>query len=738
MAIGFVLSCLQTKAQENHITIKGTIADYQNRSEHIEGVNIYTLGLTAHSVSDENGKFSINIPDTSSQIIVSSMSYENDTITLKENKSEYLIYLKKSKALKEVTVVHRKKATEISTLDIRKTERIGQKELLKAACCNISESFETTPSVDVAYTDAITGYKQIQMLGLTGPNTLYTRENIPDIRGLASITGLTFTPGTWIESMQLSKGTGSVVNGPEGLAGQINIEWRKPFDETDRWIFNMYQNAQGRTEGNLVHKFNLGKYINSNLLIHGRNQWMRVDQNKDGYLDQPLGNQFVIANRWFAFLPQNFELQWGVKASYADNVGGQKNFQKGQEISLLKPWGFESDIMRVEAWSKIGKIFKDKPWKSMGLQLSTWHHQQNAIYGYNNYKGKDYGWYANYIYQSIIDNTNHVIKFGASANMDNISEYIQAGGYDRKELNTGVFGEYSYNYIDKLNIVAGVRGDYNNLWGFYFTPRLHVRYAPWKNAAFRASAGRAQRTSNFISENMAYLASNRTWIWSQNGATYNFKPEVAYNYGINFTQKFKLNYREGTVGFDLYHTNYQNQVVVDIESPYQVKMYNLNGASVANSFQVQLDYEPIRKLDVRLAYRWYDVSTQYNSGYKEKPLVGIHRAFTNIGYELTKGWNVDYTLQWIGSKRVPQTLMANGIVMAEYKSPAFWIMNAQVSKKWKNSFELYLGVENIANIMQHDLILNGSNPFNAGFDASLVWGSAMGRNIYTGFRYNIK
>src|SRR5687768_3634343 len=157
----------------------------------------------------------------------------------------------KKQSLDEVIIKQKQKSTTINMLDPIKTERIGQRELLKAACCNLSESFETTPSVDVAFTDAVSGYKQIQMLGLAGPYTLITRENIPDARGLSAVTGLTFTPGTWIEGMQLSKGTGSVVNGYESVAGQINVEWRKPFEEKEeKWHLNMYQNTQGRTEGN--------------------------------------------------------------------------------------------------------------------------------------------------------------------------------------------------------------------------------------------------------------------------------------------------------------------------------------------------------------------------------------------------------------------------------------------------------------------------------------------------------
>lgn len=236
----------------------------------------------------------------------------------------------KEHKLKEVEVRFRKKSTEIGMLDPIKTERIGQRELLKAACCNLSESFETTPSVDVAFTDAVTGYKQIQLLGLAGPYTVITRENIPDSRGLAAVTGLSFTPGTWIENMQLSKGTGSVVNGYESVAGQINVEWKKPFEDKDeKWLFNLYQSSQGRSEGNIVYRHKFNDKVSTNLFLHGRSQWQKIDQNNDGFLDQPLDKQFIGANRWFWFGPKGWEIQGGIKGVYITSKGGQWDYKTG-------------------------------------------------------------------------------------------------------------------------------------------------------------------------------------------------------------------------------------------------------------------------------------------------------------------------------------------------------------------------------------------------------------------------
>ena len=644
----------------------------------------------------------------------------------------------KTKKLDEVIIKRHQQSTTISLLDPIKKEKIGERELLKAACCNLSESFETTPSVDLAFTDAISGYKQIQMLGLAGPYTLITRENIPDARGLSAVTGLTFTPGTWIEGMQLSKGTGSVVNGYESVAGQINVEWRKPFEEKeDKWYLNLYQSSQGRTEGNIVRKMKFNENLSTNFFLHGKSQWLKQDQNSDGFLDQPIDKQFVGANRWFWFGKRGWEIQTGIKGVYVENRGGQRNYTSGTEQMPGNPWGFELNMKRIEGWAKIGHVFANKPATSMGLQLSTVYHDQDALYGARNYDATQKSLYANFIYQSIISNTNHVIKIGWSNLIDNYDETFAGSRFQRNEIVPGIFSEYSYNG-QKINVVAGLRADHHNLFGTFVTPRLHLRYAPWTRSSLRGSIGRAQRTANIFAENMGFMASSRNFFILNNddGKPYGLDPEVAWNTGVNFTQKFRLNYRDGVFTVDYYYTNFENQVVVDVEDHQSVRFYNLDGASFANSFQAQLDYELIHNLDLRLAYRWYDVRTTYRNTLKEKPLIAAHRAFANAGYETSNHWKFDYTLQWIGSKRIPEH--DHHGVYAEARSEEFIQMNAQVSKTWNDRFEVYFGGENLTNFMMHDPVLGSGDPFGNHFDASLIWGPVMGRNIYAGIRWKIK
>ncbi|MEN8251054.1 MAG: TonB-dependent receptor, partial [Bacteroidota bacterium] len=651
------------------------------------------------------------------------------------------VKLKSSIQLDEVGIVYRQPSTQVDYARAVKSEYISEKELLKAACCNLSESFETSPSVDVSFTDAVTGTRQVQMLGLAGPYTQITSENMPFARGLASIYGLTFVPGTWIEGIQLNKGTGTVVNGFESIAGQINVELRKP-EEADRLYLNFYANEAMRLEANanLIHRFNNSGW-STGLLLHGKTNRLKHDRNEDGFLDMPLSNNLIALNRWKYIGTDGLMFQFGVKGTLIDNLGGQTDFDPVNDIGTTNSWGMDTKINRIEGWSKLGKVYLDKPWRTFGLQLSAANHKQESYFGLNHYQAAQNTMYANFIYQSIFGNTNHKFKTGASFQYDDYIESLNTENYDRTEIVPGAYFEYTYSFLEKFSLITGLRGDYHNYYGFFLTPRMHARYAVTDNTVLRASAGRGQRTANILAENNGLLASSRQIVieGDNSGNPYGLNPEVAWNYGINLTQYFELDYRNGTVSFDYYRTDFQNQIVIDLDqSPQLAVFYNLNGKSYSNSMQVQLDYELINRLDVRVAYRWFDVWTTYDDVLRQKPLVAQHRAFTNLAYESRNHWKYDFTINWQGEKRIPYTGSNPEGYQLDERSPNYVLINAQVSKVWKEKFEVYLGVENLLNYTQENPIIASDDPFSSYFDSSLVWGPIFGRNTYLGLRYKLK
>jgi outer membrane receptor for ferrienterochelin and colicin len=727
-------------AQQDITYLKGKVTEQiENKELPVIGANVYWNNTKVGTTTDVNGNFKLSKLKTNNQLVISYVGYRSDTVII--NNQDFLaIALKNSVDLNEVTVTYRRKATEVSLLEPLNTNVIGGKELLKAACCNLSESFETNPSVDVSFTDAVTGTRQIQMLGLAGPYTQITRENMPNIRGLSAVYGLTYIPGTWIESIHLNKGAGSVINGFESIAGQIDVNLRNPAS-MDKLHLNVYGNQKGRIELNANLQADMGDKIGTALLLHGMNNSFKDDHNGDNFLDHPMGEQYVLLNRWELYNDKGIHFQAGVKGTYVDKIGGEIDFDPEIDKGTTNSWGMNIHTERYEGWAKLGKVNIEKPWQSVGFQISGATHKQASYFGLNNYDASQNTFYANLLYQSIIKNTNHKFKTGISFQYDDYKELLNTVNFDRIESVPGAFFEYTYNHLEKFNAIVGFRGDYHNEYGAFVTPRVHLRYSINDNTTLRASGGRGQRSANIISENTGILASSRQFIINGDGSDkpYGLDPEIAWNYGLNLTYKFTLDYRNGFVSIDFYRTDFQNQIVVDLDqNPQQAIFYNLDGESYSNSFQAQFDYELINRLDFRIAYRWYDVKTTYNGNLKEKPLVANNRAFINLAYETKKYWKFDFTINWQGQKRIPD-LSTNPV---EYQldsySPDFFLMNAQISKSWQQKFDLYAGVENLFNYKQKDPILASNQPFSQYFDSSLIWGPVTGRNIYFGMRYNIK
>ncbi len=728
--------------------VKGRVVEIsQNKKDTtvLPGVTVFWLNTSVGTITDMNGLFSIPSSSSTNQLIITSVSYKSDTLTITDTTKFLSIRLKGGVDLNEVEVVYETTGTELSYMNAIKMETLNERSLMKAACCNLSESFETNPSVDVNFADAVTGTKQIQMLGLSGQYAQITKENMPYMRGLANGYGLSFVPGTWIQSIQLSKGAGSVVNGYESLTGQINTELQNP-ETSDKLNFNAYLNQNARNEYNLNLKHRFNDKFAVGLLSHANFNPMAEDLNKDGFADIPTGKQYNFMNKYAYNSGKGFEAQFGGGYLEDTREGGQsKSLQKNYSDTL--PYyliGIKNK--KWELYSKTGFVFRKKPGTSMGLQLSYLNHEQNNNYGLNTYDGLQKTFYANYIFQGIIKTTDNTYKIGASYMNDQVTESYRLFKFNRDEKVAGAFAEFAHNKGEKFNLVAGLRADYHNYYGLFFTPRLHMRYAlKGSKTVFRISGGRALKTANVLAENTALMATSRDWIITPSDLTmpYGLKPETGWNYGFNFTQKMKLNYKDAYVTVDLYRTDFTQQVVVDVDANTQeVLFYNLKGPSFSNTAQIEFGWEIRKRLNIKTAYRYVDTKVNYQSGLLQKALVSMHRAFVNLSYE-TKGkhWLFDATLQYNGKKRLPQTNTNPTEYQRATYSPDFYNVLAQityVTKIKKADFNIYVGVENALDYKQSNPIVASDAPFNKYFDASMVWGPIYGRMMYVGLRYKIK
>jgi outer membrane receptor for ferrienterochelin and colicins len=646
--------------------------------------------------------------------------------------------------LEDVKIESQKKGIRKSLTTTTNISLVSSKELLKAACCNLAESFETNPSIDVNFSDALTGTKQIKMLGLTSPYLMITEENIPSVRGASQAYGLSFTPGTWVESIQITKGSGSVVNGYESISGQINTELIKPMKDIP-FFLNAYSSTDSRFELNThFNKIVSDKWAIS-FYLHGNTRIAKNDMNHDGFLDNPLGKQINMVNRWQY---SNTETGWvsfiNFKFMKDEKQTGQLEFDKNRDKLTTNYWGSEINSNRFDFTSKVGYVFKDMPFQSIGFQNAYSNHNQDSYFGMNQYAIQQQSYYSNLIFNSIINNTMHKFATGLNFTYDKYAEFVNLTDVSRTDNSAGSFFEYTFDNNDKFSYILGGRLDYHNRLGVFFTPRLHVRYNPWDKGVFRISVGRGKRAANIFAENQNLFASSRTFsVLDTNGKIYGLNPEIAWNYGFSFTQNFMLFGKPADVTFDFYRTDFQNQAVVDVmQSAQQVLFYNLKGKSFANSLQLDFNIELIKHLNIRTAYKYYDISTDYLSGSFQRPLQAKHRFFANIEFathikEKGKQWKFDYTLNWLGSQQLPNT--ANNTISEQLPnlSPSFTVMNTQITRTFSSIFEVYIGGENIGNYRQEKAILGASNPFGSTFDTSIIYAPVFGQMYYAGLRFKV-
>ena len=727
--------------------IEGTVyeQDENGKKTPIPGVNVYWKIVNEGVVTDAHGHYKIPLHETICCLVFSCISYENDTVHHMAEPAHYDHVFHSVHMLNEVEVASRQKASFISAIKPMAVQEITSEGLRRAACCSLAESFETNASVDVAYSDAVTGAKQIELLGLSGLYTQMMAENMPNFRGLASAFGLNYVPGTWMNAIQISKGTSSVRNGYESISGQINVDYKKPEpEESERLFLNLYGSTMTMTEFNFNTRWKVGKNGNMMVLGHANKNFMQMDGNDDGFIDDPMVTNGNLFFRYNYNNNRTFEGMWGVKALYENRYGGTMDFKPGFTTGF-NGVGFEINTQRYEAFSKTGFLF-NRDDTSLGIQQQFIYHKLGSVYfDRKRYSAKQLSYYVNVLFDSYIVNDHHKYSVGASYSYDcyreiqNFLSTYQDGNLGlRVEHVPGVFGEYVFNDEHHWSVIAGFRADYNSYYHkMLYTPRMHVRFKTHDELTIRVSAGRGYRSPNVLAENSTMMASSREIVFVGEKP----KMEEAWNYGINITKGIDIGWREIVINADFYRTDFVNQIVLDRDADaHQVRIYNLDGKSYSNSAQIEASCEIFRDFDLTLAFRYNDVKMTINDTLREKPFVNRYKGLITMSYA-PGTWQFDLTTQFNGDSRVPN-LNGNATAVAAgqniERSPFYVIMNAQVTKKLGKCWELYVGGENLTNYKQKNPIIAASNPNSEDFDASMVWGPLSGIRAYLGVRFQIK
>lgn len=591
---------------------------------------------------------------------------------------------------------------------------INKEELFKAACCNLGESFTTNPSVDVNYSDAATGAKQIKLLGLSGTYVQMLTENQPNFRGAAAPYALDYVPGPWMSGIQVSKGSSSVKNGYESITGQIDVEYLKP-DAEEGVTLNLYGNTMSRMDANADANIHLNSQLSTELLAHYQDDFGHHDINDDGFLDQANVRQWNLQSRWH-YRSHNYIFHGGIGMIKEKREGGQT--EHTSHASHLYKIDIETD--RYEGYMKHAFIINPEHGTNIALMTNLSMHQLDADYGHKQYYVNQKNVYAQLLFETNFTK-QHSLSAGLSLNHDYLTK-------DEKETTPGIYAQYTYNLNDKVVVMAGVRADHSSRYGTFVTPRFHLKLTPNEIVSLRLSVGKGYRTVWALAENNYLLASGRPLVIDD------LEQEQAWNSGISSSFYIPLFGKTLKLNAEYYHTHFNEQAVIDYDSnPTEIHITNLDGKSYSNTIQLDATYPVVKGLELTAAWRWNDVKCTYGGKLMEKPLTSRYKGLITASYKTPLGiWQFDATLQLNGGGRMPTPV--NDLWDEHFHG--YEQVSAQITR-WFRHFSIYVGGENLTGFRQKQPIINAADPWSSTFDPTMVWGPVQGAMFYVGIRVNI-
>lgn len=708
---------------QNAKSIQIKITD-KKTNELLMGANIQWVNTNIGATTNEYGVAILEQPDSLPHLLlISYVGYVSDTILITALK-DITVKLVPEIQLKEVSIKAKRQTSFISTINPMKTEKIESGEIKKAACCNLSESFQTNASVDVNYSDAVTGAKEIKLLGLSGLYVQNLLEGIPFMRGLTSTFGLDHIPAPWMKSISVSKGIPSVKSSYEGVTGSMNVEFKSSFNDSTRLFFDLFGNQNARIETNLLINHKINPRLGTVLMANGAFTPVKQDMNHDGFLDQPVMKQYNLLNRW-NYHGEKVEGQYMVKVLSENRDAGQISHIHQHGTDSLPLFGININTKRVEGFAKTGYILDEE--SSIGSQFSGVYHQQKSRYGTKQFDTRQASFTGTLLYQTTIKNDAHSMVSGFNFVYDHLNERLDSLQFRRRDIVPGFFTEYTYKYGTKITVVAGFRGDYHTRAGFQFHPRVHARFVldRHEKTILRVAAGSGFRVPNILTENQSLLASSRNIIFQEQPTK-----EILWNYGLSLTQKFNLWNREGSFSVDFFRTDFIRQSVVDIDNADgNAVISNLKGESFSNSLLMEFAFEVLKGLDLKAAYRLEDVRMTYHGVLLQKPLQAMHKGLVALSYKTpNQQWQFDINTSINGRRRLPNSFSGDA---GKRYSPRYVLLNVQVMKYFKHA-ELFIGAENITNYHQKTVILG--MPYTSYFDTYQVYAPIMGVTAYGGFR----
>lgn len=723
-SIWLMLCSLQTVAQP----IMGNVVDEQNKS--LEGAVIYWMESQTGTTTNANGYFKIDRAEGDLHLILSLTGYQKDTVLVDIESTYQVFVLREGILLNQVNVESQRQSNSFSRIEALNIESLEKKEFKKAACCSLSESFQTSNAVDVSYTNASTGTKEIQFLGLRGLYSHFLIENREAFGGILSSTALDLIPGTWLDKVNIQKGASDVKSGAQSMTGGINVQLKKPFEDYPIFV-NLFGDLHGRFESNIhLNKqwseasssgvyFNLGSFSN------------RRDHNGDSFIDEP-GMQRINTMVRNIFFGDKFEGQVNAQIVYEDRSGGQLYRDNAYDIS--------QDTRHYNLSGNLGFVGFEKEFQSTGSIYNLSRSEIKSSFGGKSFIADENRASIQLLYNHPFGDGRHQVVLGPQFDYHKAyEEYNTTLSQRYEEKIAGIFSEYTFRnnmHLDnKLTITAGLRADWIIDDQLMLIPRASIRYLFADDWTFRASAGRGYRHGRLLSDHIFYFASSKQW----NISTNNFL-EKSWNTGFNVVGKPYLNGKELQVNFDIYNTWFEQQTILDLDQDYNtINVYELNGKSKALQLITTISYPVMDWLNLKLGMKYTETKSQYVQAYRSVPMVPKYRGLISLDMESeNKKWLWNISSNYVGRMRLPDKNNVPHEFIHDHVgfTNPYLLLQSQLtytSRYW----EFYAGCENLLNKTQHNAIIDAQNPFGPYFNAAEVYAPVSGIKPYIGLKWKI-
>lgn len=706
----------------------------------VENATVRLEGSTNGTKTAPDGKFELPLPTAKAKLSIRAIGYLSiqETIEKSSYQSGTIFTLAKdNRNLDEVVVSGTLKA--VSKLESPIPVEVYSAKFFRTnPAPTIFESLQNINGVRPQINCSICNTGDIHINGLEGPYTMVLIDGMPIVSGLSTVYGLNGIPQALIERVEIVKGPASTLYGSEAVGGLINVITKAP-SNAPKFSLEAFGTTWQEYNLDLGGKFNIGS-AQSLLGVNYFNYSNPIDKNKDNFTDVTLQDRLSIFNKWNFARKDNKTFSIAGRYVYEDRWGGEmqwnKKYRGGEEVY--------AESIYTKRWEVMG-IYDLPGSENFSLSVSANGHNQNSHYGNTPYMADQRIFFGQLTWNKTFK--NHDLLTGLAYRYTYYDDNTPATPTSSHTHLPGLFIQDEITLHQQHKLLVGARYDYNSIHGSIVSPRVNYKWnSQDKSQVLRVGIGNGYRVANVFTEDHAALTGARDVVFKED-----LKPETSWNANVNYVKKFYWdNGSVFAIDASTFYTYFNNKIIPDYETNVNQIIYaNLDGYAVSKGVSVNLDWAHHSGLKAMIGGTLMDVYSEENGERTWQMLTEKFMGTWTIGYNIRPlGLNIDYTGNAIGPMRLPVLTTDDYTDPRPDKSKLFSIQNIQLTKHFKNGFEVFGGVKNLLNWTPTKglpfLISRANDPFEKiedpslpPFDPNYVYGPNQGIRGFLGVRYNL-